>query len=445
MDTKRTMCLVFVVAFSAATSALALDWPQWRGPNRDAKVTGFTAPETWPQELAQRWKVQVGDGVSTPALVGDRLYVFARQEDSEVTRCLDANTGREVWQDQYETEAASGPARSFPGPRSSPTVADGKVITYGVRGVLSCLDAETGKVIWRKSDYAASLPRFYTSSSPIVVDGLCIAQLGGEETGAIVAYDLATGDQTWKWAGDGTAYASPVLLTMDGTSIVIAETDDNIVGLEVVTGEVVWETPYAVTGRGYNAATPIVVGQKIIYTGSNRGAIAAQFSKQGDSLTAQELWNNQDNSVQYNTPVLKDGFLYGLSNRNVLFCIDTATGKTLWTDTVLAGDASQGGDRRQQAEARESRSQQPDTGGRRRGRRRGGGGRGGYGSIVDAGSVLFALTPAGQLIVFEPSDTEFKQVASYKVAEGGTYAYPIVAGNRVFVKDTDSVTLWSID
>ena len=411
MITKPTMCLVFGVVLSATASAVALDWPQWRGSNRDAKVTGFTAPETWPQELSQKWKVPVGDGVSTPALVGDRLYVFTRHKADEVVRCLDANTGREIWKDQYESEPPDGASDRYPGPRSSPTVADGKVVTYGARGVLSCYDTETGKVIWRKSEYTDSLPRFYTSSSPIVVEGLCIAQLGGEKAGAIVAYDLASGEVSWKWAGDGTAYASPVLLAMGGTSIVIAETDDNIVGLEFSTGQVVWETPYAVSGRGYNAATPVLDGQTIIYTGSNRGAIAAQFSKQGDSLTTQELWNNQDNSVQYNTPVLKDGLLYGLSKSNVLFCINAKTGKTMWTDTVLAG----------------------------------GRGRGGYGSIVDAGSVLFALTPAAQLIVFQPSDTEFKQIASYKVSDGGTYAYPIVAGNRVFVKDAESVTLWSID
>ena len=437
MNWNRTMCWVLSFAFFAtSSSAMALDWPQWRGPNRDAKVAGFTAPDTWPQELSQKWKVQVGDGVSTPALVGDRIYVIARQGGNEVTRCLDASTGREIWKDEYESQPADGPASRYPGPRSSPTVADGKVITFGVRGVLSCLDAETGKVIWRKSDYADSLPRFYTSSSPIVVDGLCIAQLGGEQAGAIVAYDLASGNEKWKWAEDGTAYASPVLMSINGTSIIIAETDDNLVGLDVSTGKAVWQTPYVVTGRGYNAATPIVDGQKIIYTGSNRGAIAAQFSKQGDALSTQELWNNQDNSVQYNTPVLKDGLVYGLSNRDVLFCINAETGKTVWTDTVLSGGASQGGGRGQQAGGRQ---------GRGGGRRGGGGGGGGYGSIVDAGSVLFALTPAAQLVVFQPSDTGFQQIASYKVSNGGTYAYPIVAGNRVFVKDADSVTLWSIE
>ena len=134
---------------------------------------------------------------------------------------------------------------------------------------------------------------------------------------------------------------------------------------------------------------------------------------------------------------LKDGILYGLSNSNVLFCINAETGKTLWTDTVLA----RGGGQRPQADRRQAGGDQRPAGGRRRGGRS----RGGYGSIVDAGSVLFALTPAAQLIVFQPSDAEFKQIASYKVADGGTYAYPIVAGNRLFVKDADSVTLWSID
>ena len=103
-------------AFSAAAGAA--DWPQWRGPNRDAKVTGFTAPATWPQALTQRWKVTVGEGVATPALVGDKLYVFSRQGADEVTRCLDAATGKELWQDKYEAQAptrpGSSPARSSP-------------------------------------------------------------------------------------------------------------------------------------------------------------------------------------------------------------------------------------------------------------------------------------------------------------------------------------------
>src|SRR5215475_15690512 len=83
-----------------ANGIQAQDWPQWRGPNRDAKASGFNAPNAWPKELTQKWKVPVGDGVATPALVGDKLYVFTREGSSEVTRCLDAATGKEVWKDQ---------------------------------------------------------------------------------------------------------------------------------------------------------------------------------------------------------------------------------------------------------------------------------------------------------------------------------------------------------
>jgi outer membrane protein assembly factor BamB len=111
--------------------------------------------------------------------------------------------------------------------------------------------------------------------------------------------------------------------------------------------------------------------------------------------------------VMYNTPIVKNGLVFGLSASDTLFCIDALTGKTLWTNSMRGGK--------------------------------------GYGSIVDAGSVLLALTPAGSLIVFEPSDKEFKQIATYKVADGDTYAYPIVTGNRIFIKDRDSVTLWTIE
>jgi len=387
----------------------AQDWPQWRGTNRDAKVTGFTAPKTWPKELTQKWKVSVGDGVATPALVGDKLYVFSRQQGNEIIRCLDAATGKELWQDKYETRGATGPASGFSGPRCTPAVVDGKVVTLGVRGILSCLETATGKKLWRKDDIQAT-PMFCTSSSPIVVDGLCIAQLGGRSSGAIVAYDLATGKEKWKWTGDGTAYSSPDLLVLGDDKVIVAETTSKIVGVGVADGKLLWQTSFSTR---YNAGSPVVAGETVIYSGPGRGTTAVKLQKQGTDLSAKELWSN-DNAVQYNTPVVKNGLVFGLSERDSLFCI-TQAGKTAWTTSLSRGGAG------------------------------GGRGRSGYGTIVDAGPVLLALTPSGQLIIFEPSDKEFKQLASYKVADSGTYAYPVVAGNRVFVKDRDALTLWTID
>ena len=390
----------------SASCALAQDWPQWRGANRDAKATGFTAPKTWPKELTQKWKVTVGLGDATPALVGNKLYVFARQDADEVIRCLDTANGKELWQEKYAAQAASGPSAQHSGPRSSPAVADGKVVTIGVGGVLSCVDAVMGKLLWRKDDFSGVWPKFFTASSPIVTGGLCIAQLGGESNGGIVAYDLATGDQKWKWTGDGTAYASPSLLTVEGTKMLVTLTAKKIVGLGVADGKLLWEAPFPVQGMSYNAATPIVEGQTVIYAGAGRGTKAVKIEKTADGFAAKELWSNPDNAVQFNTPVLKGGQIYGLSQKSVIFCLDAKDGKTLWTT---------------------------ELGGR------------GFGSIVDAGSVLLALTPKGELAVFEPSDKEYKKLASYKVADTETYAYPVAAGKGLFVKEKDSLTLWNIE
>jgi outer membrane protein assembly factor BamB len=404
MNMNRTLTAVAGLLAISASCALAQDWPQWRGVNRDAKANGFSAPKTWPKEMTQKWKVAVGLGDATPALVGDKLYVFAREGDDEIIRCLDAANGKELWQVKYAAQAVTGPAAPHGGPRSSPTVADGKIVTLGVGGVLSCVDAAKGKLLWRKDDFAGEFPRFYTSSSPVISSGLAIAQLGGEATGAIVAYDLATGEQKWKWTGDGTAYASPVLLTVEGTKMLVALTTKRIVGLGITDGKLLWEAPFLSQGRAYNAATPIVEGQTVIYAGSGRGTKAVKIKKAAAGFAAEEIWSNPDNAVLFNTPVLKGGQIYGFSQNGALFCLDAQGGKTLWT-------AEQGG-----------RS---------------------YGTIVDAGSVLLALTPKGDLTVIEPSDKEYKKVASYKVADTETYAYPVAADKGLFVKEKDSLSLWN--
>jgi outer membrane protein assembly factor BamB len=406
----RLGIVVGCLASIQLSAVFAQDWPQWRGANRDAKAT-FTPPPTWPKALTKKWQVTVGNGVATPSLVGDRLYVFTRRDANEVISCLNAETGKELWTDKYAAKEPSGPAGQFPGPRSSPTVADGKVVTLGARGTLSCLDAASGKRLWRKAETGEeSLPRFFTSCSPIVVEGLCIVQFGGEEKGGIAAYDLASGGEKWKWTGDGTAYASPDLLTIDGVKMVIALTANNLVGLAVGDGKLLFESPFAVKGMGgYNAATPIVGGDVVYISGSFRGTKALKIDKAGDAYQAKQLWTTpRDISVQFDTPVLKNGLLFGISARNLLFCLNAETGKVAWPPERVRGER-------------------------------------GYGSIVDAGSVLLVLTTNGQLTVCEPSDKKFQQIAKYSVAEDGTYAYPVAAGNRIFIKDFDTVTLWTVD
>jgi outer membrane protein assembly factor BamB len=406
-NTNRTIAMIAgCVILVGAGCVFAQDWPQWRGPNRDGKVSGFAAPEKWPGKLTQKWKTTVGLGDATPALVGDKLYVFVRQGDDEVAICLNADSGEKLWQDKYAAQAVSGAAGRHPGPRSSPTVVDGKVVTLGVGGILSCLDADTGKVVWRRDELSGVVPKFFTAMSPIIVDGMCIAHLGGQDNGAIIAYDLADGNQKWKWTGDGPAYASPVLMVDEGTKQIVVQTEKDIVSLDVADGKLLWQVPSPPQERFYNSATPIVDGQTVIYTGQGRGTRALKVQKQDDGFVAKELWSNEEMGTGYNTPVLKDGLLFGLSDKGNFFCMNARTGQPAWTDT-----------------AKQEK----------------------FGAVLDAGSVILALSSGSELIAFKPDDKGYFEVARYKVAETPIYAHPVISGNRVFVKDQESVAMWIVE
>ncbi len=409
MKMKLSMSLLAVcVILLSVGFVFAQDWPQWRGPNRDGKVKGFAEPKAWPNELTLKWKTTVGLGDSTPALVGDKLFVFTRQGEEETILCLDANSGKELWKEKYTATAVTGPPSRHPGPRSSPAVGNGKVVTIGVGGVLSCLDAATGKLLWRKDPFPNVVPQFFTAMSPIIVDGMAIAHLGGKDNGAVIAYDLETGNPKWQWTEEGPEYASPALLVVGGTKLIVTLTDKSIVGIGLADGKLLWRLPFVPERRAYNAATPIIDGQTVIYTGAGRGTKAVKIEKQADSFVASEIWSNPEVATQFNTPVLKDGLLFGLSNSGNFFCVNGKTGETAWIDSA-----------------------QTD--------------RGGFAAIVDAGSVILALPSSSELIVINPIDKEYSELARIKVSDKATYAHPILAGKRIFIKDEDSLSLWTIE
>jgi len=298
--------LVVILLLTSVNLASAQDYPQWMGVNRDGNVTGFKAPAVWPKELKQEWKITVGLGDAAPVLMGRKLYSFTRQGMDEIVLCLDAGSGKEIWQDKYASCVVGGPsAVSHQGPRSTPTVSDGKVVTLGICGVLSCLDASSGKVLWRKENTTNLFPAFYTATSPILVDGLCIAQLGGKDNGTTIAFDLATGTEKWKYTGDGPTYSSPVIMTVDGKKQLVAYTEKSLVGLSMDDGKQLWKVDALAQNRFYNSATPVIDGQTVIVTGQGTGTRAIKIEKQGEEYVPKELWNNPDLGTKYNTPVNK--------------------------------------------------------------------------------------------------------------------------------------------
>ena len=398
--------LITVLIITGSLSTSAQDWPQFRGINRDGKVTGFKAPQAWPKELTQQWKINVGFGDATPVLVGKKLYLSTRQGTDEVVLCLDAATGKELWKNVYAAPAVTGPSASqHPGPRSTPAVASGKVVTFGVTGILSCLDAANGKLLWRKENPTNAIPSFYTGMSPIITDGMCIIHAGKKDDGQVIAYDLNTGNEKWKWAGDGPAYSSPSVMTADGKKLLILITEKNIMALGLSDGKLLWQIAATVQQRFYNCVSPFIDGQTIVYSGQGLGSKALKVEKQGDQFTTKELWTNAEVGAKWNTTILKDGFLYGFTDQKRIYCLNYATGQTAWIDNTVNSDFS---------------------------------------TIVDCGSVIIGLTSTDNLIVFKPDGKEYSELAKYKVSESPIYAFPIISGDNIYIKDAESLILYKI-
>ncbi len=390
---------------------MAEDWNQWRGPNRDGRVKGFAEPSAWPKYLAKRWRVEVGIGHASPLIVGGNAFVFSRQGDDEITRCLDLGTGKEIWKRGYPAPYEMHPAAKGhgKGPKSTPTFSDGRLYTFGISGFLSCLDAKTGKVIWRhnyEKEYKATSPAFGVSLSPLVDNGLLIVHIGGANEGALTAYDAKTGGLRWRWKGDGPAYASPMPVVVEGTRQIVTQTQKMCVGLDAATGKLLWSLPFT-TPYEQNIITPVLVKDLIVFAGIQQAAFAVRLKKSGSAWTADKIWESRDANLYMSSPVVSGNRIYGMSMkmRGQLFTLDAATGKTLWADQGRFGDNA---------------------------------------SVYDTGNAVLALNTEAELHVYAKNGDALKQLASYQVANSPTWASPAIQGRSILVKDLNSLTLWEI-
>ena len=409
MRIKSLALIVALGGLSGVVSAQnALDWPQWRGPNRDGSLASFAEPKSWPENLTRQWKIEVGTGYATPIVVGNRVYAFTRQEENEVMRALDAANGKVVWETSYPApfQMNNSTSRHGPGPKSTPTFANGRLFTLGMSGKVTAFDAATGKQIWQKPSPPVE-PTFHTAQSALVDKGNVILHVGGNNQGALTAFDQASGAVKWAWDGDGPGYGSPILAEFGGTRQVIVFSQQNLVGVDVANGQLLWKVPY-VARSVTNSITPLVYGDTVIVSGQGKPLSAYRISKRDGQWFAEVAWENDQLQMSFANPVLVKDAVFSLSplNSGQFFWADAKTGATLWRSAPRqAGNAA----------------------------------------IIKTADYLFVLKDDATLVVAKSTPGGFEPLKTYTVADSATWPAPVISGNRFFVKDLTTLALWTLN
>jgi outer membrane protein assembly factor BamB len=401
----RARVSLFLFGF---TMLMASDWPEWRGAHRDGFV--IEEPKNWPEKLTLKWKVEVGSGHASPVTAAGSIYEFARQGDLETVLSIDPLDGHTRWKQQYPApyKMNSAAVGHGEGPKATPLYSDGKLYTFGISGILSAFDAETGRPLWRLDfvkQYKEGSPDFGTAMSPVVDRGLLIAHVGGTKLGALTAFDAATGAVKWSWDGDSPAYASPIVVELAGVRQVVTQSHSNIIGVAVASGKLLWKIPFT-TSYDQNIVTPVLYRDTLIFSGIDKGVFAVRLKLSGGAWSTERVWQNKDVSMYMNSPVLSGDRLFGFSHlkKGQLFCIDARTGQTLWTGPPRGGDNA---------------------------------------ALLASSTTLFALTPDAQLVIARPTEQGLNEIRRYEVADSATWAHPVILPDGFLIKDVKTLARWS--
>jgi outer membrane protein assembly factor BamB len=394
--------------------AVAADWPQWRGPQRNGISNERGLLKQWPADGPKLiWQVKdIGDGYSTPAVVGNRLYVMSNVGlDDEFVQALDIRDGQQIWKVRVG-KVGPNSAMQYPAARSTPTVDGPMIFALGSDGDLVGLETGSGKIVWRKSfrsDFGGKPGAWAYSESPLVDGGLLICTPGGKEA-TLVALDKKTGETVWKSPtpeADQANYASIIVVDAAGRKQYVQFLSKGLVGVDAQTGSLLWRYEKTAKGSTANIPTP-VAHEGLVYssTGPGGGALV-QLSSNGGQIDVKEIYRQPKLPNSIGGSIEFGGHLYG-TNGQGLMCVDFATGDVKWQNRSV-----------------------------------------GAGSVCYADGLIYVHSEKGDVAIVESTPEAYHEKGRFTLPDqpnrgkSAAWAYPIIADGRLYIRDLES--LWCYD
>jgi outer membrane protein assembly factor BamB len=409
--------LSLVAVGIAAASLAAADWPQWRGPNRDGVSQETGLLKEWPKDGPKLvWQAKdIGYGFSTPAVVGDRIYLISNKGmDDEFAQALDVKDGSQVWSRHLGKVGLPKQQPNYPAARSTPTV-DGEVLyALGSDGDLTCLTADKGEVRWAKNlrtDFGGAPGKWAYAESPLVDGDVVVCTPGGKEA-TIVALNKKTGDVVWKCPapeGDAAGYASIIPADIGGVKQYVQFLAKGVVGVDAKGGKLLWRYGKTAEGSMANIPTPVAHGDLVYSAAGQSGGGLAHVKADKGEFTADPVYFDTALPNSIGGSVLLGDYLYGANQKDGLLCVEFASGKVKWKAPAL-----------------------------------------GAGAVCFADGRLYFHGEDNKVALVEAAPEEYRDKGLFTPPDGPehskgakAWAYPVVANGRLYVRDLGK--LWCYD
>jgi outer membrane protein assembly factor BamB len=394
--------LILLASLSTLKSAAPADqWPEILGPDRSGVVPGERIATKWHEGHPRvAWQYPLGEGFAGPAVVGQYVIVFHRTGDAERVEALNRESGKAAWKRDFPA-SYRGTINPDSGPRCVPLVKQRRVIVFGAAGEAHCVDLETGRPIWNRElfrEYGAQEGYFGAGSTPIAVEDVVIFNIGGRNGAGLVGLNIDSGKTVWTATDEDASYSSPIKITIGGENRVFVIARLNALMIDPSNGSMLFRLPFGQRGPTVNAATPIVVDDRLFLTASyGIGAKLIEFSERD----YREIWSSDESlSSQYNTPIAHRGNLYGIHGREdvgiaELRCIDSRDGSVKWSKAGF-----------------------------------------GVANLLLADDKLVCITVDGQLVLVDATASRYVELARCKISPSTTRALPALVSGKLFVRDT---------